>query len=164
MSWSDRHKSDDTAEENEQEGALGEEFDEWVRNGDELGPRGQTKSTTADSVGGQEPRQRDVADEPLQMTQCPRCNSREFVSKKLVYEEFHYNEGGDLEHHQNRVRAEFEYTCLGCKKRFHELPQGARGYYSEVEVLKQDLRRAIRVQVRAWLGSVSDFARRPFRN
>ncbi|WP_114578503.1 hypothetical protein [Saliphagus sp. LR7] len=163
MSWSDRNESDDESD-GETESALDDEFDEWVREGGEPGPRGQTGSNADHVSRGQEPRQRGVADDPLAMTQCPRCDSRRFVSKKLVYEEFHYSEGGDLERHQNRVRAEFEYTCIGCDKRFHELPKGARSYYSEVAVLKQDLRKAIRVQVRTWAGSVCEFVRRPFRD
>ncbi|WP_114579255.1 hypothetical protein [Saliphagus sp. LR7] len=163
MSWSDRHESDDEPED-ETESALGDEFDEWVQEGDKPGPDGRKQSNPDDITRGREPRARGVADEPLQMTQCPRCDSREFVSKKLVYEEFHYSESGELEHHQNRVRAEFEYTCVGCNKRFHELPQGARGYYSEVAVLKQDLRRAIRVQVRTWLDSLGALVRKPFRD
>ncbi len=97
------------------------------------------------------------------MTQCPRCDGREFVSKKLVYEEFHYSEAGELERHQNRVRAEFEYTCLECQKRFHELPRGTRSYYTEVAVLGQDLRRAIRVQLRAWGSSMRSWLRKPYR-
>ncbi|WP_114579428.1 hypothetical protein [Saliphagus sp. LR7] len=169
MGWSDRHETEDEsddASDDEDEQVLEEEFDEWVQEGKESGPWSQKEAQSAaktregprmsedSSIPGSPSRA--VSEDPLAMTQCPRCDSREFVSKKLVYEEFHYSEGGELDHHQNRVRAEFEYTCVGCNKRFHELPKGARGYYSEVEVLKQDLRRAIQVQVRTWLGSMSD--------
>ncbi|MFC4986301.1 hypothetical protein [Saliphagus infecundisoli] len=173
MGWSDRHETEDEsddASDDEDEQVLEEEFDEWVQEGNESGPWGR-KEAQSEPDGATRTREgprmsedssipgspsRAVSEDPLAMTQCPRCDSREFVSKKLVYEEFHYSEGGELDYHQNRVRAEFEYTCVGCNKRFHELPKGARGYYSEVEVLKQDLRRAIQVQVRTWLGSVSD--------
>ncbi|MFC4989114.1 hypothetical protein [Saliphagus infecundisoli] len=163
MSWSDRHEADDESDD-DQEQVLGDEFDEWAREGNQPVSEGRTESSGDDVARGRELRPREGADEPLQMTQCPRCDCREFVSKKLVYEEFHYSEGGDLEHHQNRVRAEFEYTCIGCTKRFHELPTGARSYYSEVAVLKQDLRRAIRVQVRTWLDSLGTLVRKPFRD
>lgn len=171
MGWSDRHEDDDESDDDQdqdldQEQVLGDEFAEWVREGegDARGLGGRKKPTAGDVTRTREPRPRGAADEPLQMTQCPRCDCREFVSKKLVYEKFHYSEGGDLEHHQNRVRAEFEYTCAGCNKRFHELPTGGRSYYREVAVLRQDLRRAIRVQVRAWLDSLGALVRKPFRN
>ncbi|MFC4989610.1 hypothetical protein [Saliphagus infecundisoli] len=169
MGWSDRHETEDEPDDNHEQ-VLEEEFDEWVQEGKESGPWGR-KETQSDAGAAAKTREgphmseespipgspsRAVSEDPLSMTQCPRCDSRRFVSKKLVYEEFHYSEGGDLERHQNRVRAEFEYTCIDCDKRFHELPKGARSYYREVTVLREDLRHAIRVQTRAWLASVGD--------
>ncbi|MFC6763902.1 hypothetical protein [Natrinema soli] len=184
MSWTDQHQTED-AENDDQ--ILSEEFDDWVREGTAPGEEDESEAnqtdTTADgadstaeeaeaSTGGDQVGaasmssstvSRQGADKPLMMDQCPRCDGREFVSKKLVYEEFHYSEAGELEGHQNNVRAEFEYTCLECQERFHELPRGARSYYSEVAVLRQDLRRAIRVQLRAWAGSMKSWIRKPYR-
>ncbi|WP_306061090.1 hypothetical protein [Natronococcus wangiae] len=184
MSWTDQHQTED-AEDDDQ--ILSDEFDDWVGEGAAPGEEDELEAdqvdTTADEAGstaengegGSEGEQAGVAstssgtvsrqgsDEPLMMTQCPRCDGREFVSKKLVYEEFHYSEAGELEGHQNNVRAEFEYTCLECQKRFHELPRGARSYYSEVAVLQQNLRRAIRVQLRAWGSSMRSWIRKPYR-
>ncbi|ADB63717.1 hypothetical protein Htur_4988 (plasmid) [Haloterrigena turkmenica DSM 5511] len=185
MSWTDQHQTED-AEDDDQ--ILSEEFDDWVQEGAAPGEEdaeddGQADTTAADEAEGStedgeessEGEQAKVAsmssstvsrqrgDEPLMMDQCPRCDGREFVSKKLVYEEFHYSEGGELEGHQNNVRAEFEYTCLECQERFHELPRSARSYYTEVAVLRQDLRRAIRVQLRAWGSSMKSWMRKPYR-
>ncbi|WP_226043031.1 hypothetical protein [Natrinema sp. DC36] len=162
---------------------LSEEFDDWVREGTAPGEEDESEvdqaDTTVDEAGstaedseGEQDRvastssgtvSRQGSDKPLMMDQCPRCDGREFVSKKLVYEEFHYSEEGELEGHQNRVRAEFEYTCLECQERFHELPRGARSYYSEVAVLGQDLRRAIQVQLRAWSSLMRSWIRKSYR-
>ena len=95
-------------------------------------------------------------DEPLTMIQCPVCDGHTFVSKKLVYEEFHYTDDGDLEAHHNRVRAEFELTCMDCGKRQHELPDSCRTFYDEVWVLKQDLRQATRRQWKRWTEKTCD--------
>ncbi|ELZ01412.1 hypothetical protein [Natrialba aegyptia] len=181
MSWTDQHQTEDADDDDQ---ILSEEFDDWVQEGTAPGEEdaeddGQADTTAADeaedgeeSSEGEQVRiasmrpgtvSRQGSDEPLMMNQCPRCDGRKFVSKKLVYEEFHYSEGGELEGHQNRVRAEFEYTCLECQERFHELPRGARSYYSEVAVLRQDLRRAIRVQLRAWGSSMKSWMRKPYR-
>ncbi|UHQ98308.1 hypothetical protein HYG81_19750 (plasmid) [Natrinema zhouii] len=184
MSWTDQHQTEE-AEDDDQ--ILSEEFDDWVREGAALGeedePEADQADTTVDEAGstaedseessevesagaasmGSGTVSRQGSDEPLMMNQCPRCDGREFVSKKLVYEEFHYSEEGTLEGHQNNVRAEFEYTCLECQERFHELPRSARSYYTEVAVLRQDLRRAIRVQVRAWAGSMRSWIGKPYR-
>ncbi|MFC6763627.1 hypothetical protein [Natrinema soli] len=185
MSWTDQHQTED-AEDDDQ--ILSEEFDDWVQEGAVLGEEdaeddGQADTTAADEAessaeDGEESSEgeqakvasmssstvsRQGSDEPLMMNQCPRCDGREFVSKKLVYEEFHYGEGGELDGHQNNVRAEFEYTCLKCQERFHELPRGARSYYTEVAVLRQDLRQAIRVQLRAWASSMRSWMRKPYR-
>ncbi|WP_222914162.1 hypothetical protein [Natrinema sp. SYSU A 869] len=185
MSWTDQHQTEDTENDDQ---ILSEEFDDWVQEGTAQGEEdaedgGQADTTAADEAessaeDGEESSEdeqarvvstssgtvsRQGADKPLMMDRCPQCDGREFVSKKLVYEEFHYSEAGELEGHQNRVRAEFEYTCLECQERFHELPRGARSYYSEVAVLGQDLRRAIRVQLRAWGSSMKSWMRKPYR-
>ncbi len=180
MSWTDQHQTEEAGDDDQ---ILSEEFDDWVREGaapsEEDEPEADQAETTVDEAGstaedseGEQVRvasmssgtvSRQGSDEPLMMTQCPRCDGREFVSKKLVYEEFHYSKAGELEGHQNKVRAEFEYTCLECQKRFHELPRSARSYYSEVAVLRQDLRRAIRVQLRAWGSSMKSWIRKPYR-
>ncbi len=180
MSWTDQHQTEE-AEDDDQ--ILSEEFDDWVREGAAPGEEDESEADQADTTVDEaessaedsegEPARaasmrsgtvsRQGSDEPLMMNQCPRCDGRKFVSKKLVYEEFHYNEEGTLEGHQNNVRAEFEYTCLKCQERFHELPRSARSYYTEVAVLRQDLRRAIRVQLRAWGSSMKSWIRKPYR-
>lgn len=184
MSWTDQHQTEE-AEDDDQN--LSEEFDEWVREGAAPGEEDKSEADQADTTVDEdessaedskessegEPARvapmesgtvsRQGSDEPLMMNQCPRCDGREFVSKKLVYEEFHYSKAGELEGHQNNVRAEFEYTCLECQERFHELPRSARSYYTEVAVLRQDLRRAIRVQLRAWASSMKSWMRKPYR-
>ncbi len=184
MSWTDQHQTEEAADDDQ---ILSEEFDNWVREGAALDEEDESEADQADTTvdeaessaedseessegepaGAASMRPgtvlRQGSDEPLMMNQCPRCDGRKFVSKKLVYEEFHYSEGGELEGHQNRVRAEFEYTCLECQERFHELPRGARSYYSEVAVLRQDLRQAIRVQLRAWGSSMKSWMRKPYR-
>lgn len=185
MSWTDQHQTQETHqthEPDENTRDIDETVDTWlhedhqeqdshpedIRGADANERRGRNAtskpdaSPAGDSDSPSESRSGSVgaSDDPLSMAQCPHCDGRRFVSKKLVYEEFHYTETEQLEHHQTKVRAEFEFSCLGCQKRFHELPQGARSYYTEVAVLRQDLRRAIRMQTRAWFESLADVFRR----
>ncbi|ADB63363.1 hypothetical protein Htur_4569 (plasmid) [Haloterrigena turkmenica DSM 5511] len=110
MSWTDQHQTEE-AEDDDQ--ILSKEFDDWVREGaapseeDELeadqadttvdeaeslaedsevsseGDQARVVSTSSGTVS------RQGSDKPLMMDQCPRCDGRKFVSKKLVYEEFH---------------------------------------------------------------------------
>lgn len=161
MSWTDHHQTRERT--TDEESSIDDALDEWVQQGQTHPQQDDTPGVNANGDATAETRSptasASASDDPLTMAQCPHCDSREFVSKKLVYEEFHYAESGDLEHHQNTVRAEFEFTCTGCSKRFHELPRNARSYYTEVAVLRQDLRRAIRVQTRAWVESIADIFR-----
>lgn len=167
MSWTDRHQTED-APNNDQ--YPNDEFDEWVQEGveaeAETEPSGPAVDDAEDSSQGDQPTAASTSpaatskqllrEEPLTMTQCPRCDGREFVSKKLVYEEFRYSEAGELEGHQNKVRAEFEFTCMDCGKRLHELPDSCRTFYEEVWVLKQDLRQALHRQLKLWAEKTRD--------
>jgi len=87
---------------------------------------------------------------PLVMSECPACGAREFVSRKLVYEELDYKEDGSLDACTQRVRAELELACADCGQRFRKLPVNCRTFYSEVQVLQEDLHAAIKRTLRLW--------------
>lgn len=85
---------------------------------------------------------------PLEMSQCPECGARRFVSKLLVYEITGYDEGGEREFRRQHVRAEFEFSCSECQTTLRTLPADRRDYYEEVEVLEAERRAALRDQLR----------------
>ena len=88
------------------------------------------------------------------MSECPTCGAREFVSRKLVYEELDYEEDGSLGACNQRVRAELELACADCGQRFHELPVECRTFYPEVHVLQEDRRAAMKRTLGLWLQRV----------
>lgn len=86
----------------------------------------------------------------LEMTRCPECGARRFVSKLLVYEVTSYTEGGTREFRRQHVRAEFEFTCGKCQTKLRTLPADRGDYYDEVQVLAAERRAALRIQIRQW--------------
>ena len=154
MSWTDHHQTVDSSENSTGPFTNGDSDGQDPRYGQDDSHATEFGDTEREATGDNETggtRGTTLGmDDPLTMTQCPVCDGHKFVSKKLVYEEFHYTDDGDLEAHHNRVRAEFELTCMECGKRQHELPDSCRTFYNEVWVLKQDLRRATRRQWKRW--------------
>lgn len=100
-----------------------------LSNGDQPAAATSTEASVAGSV-------------PLAMRECPGCGSTEFVSKKLVYEEIQYTDDGEPTERQPHVRAELEFCCLSCGRRYHELPASSRTFYAEIGVLQADLNAA----------------------
>jgi hypothetical protein len=88
----------------------------------------------------------------LEMTRCPECGARRFVSKLLVYEVTSYSEGGTREFRRQHVRAEFEFTCGECQTKLRTLPTDRHDYYDEVQVLAAERRAALRNQIRQLCG------------
>jgi hypothetical protein len=88
----------------------------------------------------------------LEMSQCPECGGRRFVSKLLVYEVTSYDEAGEREFRRQHVRAEFEFSCSECQTTLRTLPADRRDYYDEVQVLEAERRAALRDQVRQLCG------------
>jgi hypothetical protein len=86
----------------------------------------------------------------LEMTRCPECGARRFVSKLLVYEVTSYTEGGTREFRRQHVRAEFEFTCGECQTQLRTLPADRRDYYDEVQVLAAERRAVFRNQIQRW--------------
>lgn len=111
-------------------------------------PRFQSWSARSD--GAEEP-------EPpaLEITDCPECGARRFVSKLLVYEETTYDEDGEQASRRHHVRTEFEFTCGECQTILRTLPAERRDYYEDVQVLAAERRAALRAEVRALCGRVA---------
>lgn len=84
----------------------------------------------------------------LEITQCPQCGARRFISKLLVYEETAYDEHGAQTARRQDVRAEFEFACGECGMILRMPPVERRDYYADVEVLAADRRAALRFQLR----------------
>lgn len=85
----------------------------------------------------------------LELTQCPECGGRAFVSKLLVYEATSYDEDGTQADRRLHVQAEFELTCRVCQTLLRTLPAARRQYYEDVQVLAADRRAAVRSAVRS---------------
>lgn len=85
----------------------------------------------------------------LELTQCPACGGREFISKLLVYEATSYDEDGTQADRRLHVQAEFEFMCEACQTLLRTLPAARRRYYADVQVLAADRQAAIRSAVRS---------------
>lgn len=91
----------------------------------------------------------------LEITQCPECGARRFISKLLVFEETAYDEFGEQETRRQAVRAEFEFTCGECETILRMPPTERRDYYEDVQVLAADRRADLRVQNHTLSGRVA---------
>lgn len=110
------------------------------------------EATTPTDYPGDAPSER--GHHPLGYTRCPECTGCEFVAKQLVYETRRFDEHGTLASIDSDLRGELEFVCADCGTCLREMPASQRTFYDEVDVLHQDLTRAVRRQLRCWAARV----------